>query len=128
MPCRTQFLAVELWKWPEGSLASKIYWCFMWPANFILVFTIPDVRRKGWRRAYPLAFFICILWIGSLSYLVTWFITVIGYTLFIPDSAMGITFLAAGGSIPEAVAVVVVARAGGTSPPHLKLSLIINVL
>lgn len=35
-----------------------------------------------------------------------------GYTLGIPDSAMGITFLAAGGSVPEAVAVIVVARAG----------------
>lgn len=35
-----------------------------------------------------------------------------GYTLGIPDSAMGITFLAAGGSVPEAVAAVVVARAG----------------
>ena len=30
----------------------------------------------------------------------------------IPDSAMGITFLAAGGSVPEAVAVVAVARGG----------------
>ena len=35
-----------------------------------------------------------------------------GYTLGIPDSAMGITFLAAGGSVPEAVAAVVVAKAG----------------
>lgn len=36
----------------------------------------------------------------------------VGYTLGIPDSAMGITFLAAGGSVPEGVAAVVVARAG----------------
>ena len=35
-----------------------------------------------------------------------------GYTIGIPDSAMGITFLAAGGSVPEAVAAVVVARQG----------------
>lgn len=39
-------------------------------------------------------------------------ISVLGYTLGIPDSAMGITFLAAGGSVPEGVAAVVVARAG----------------
>lgn len=120
---------VQLFKRPEGSLAAKIYWYCMWPGNAILVCTIPDVRRKGWRWTYPLAFFICMLWIGTLSYLVTWLITVIGkeyafsrrqlsnvissgYTLGIPDSAMGITFLAAGGSVPEAVAVVVVARAG----------------
>jgi len=103
---------VELFKWPEGSFASRLYFYVMWPGHLIFLLTVPDVRRKGWRKSYPFAFLISILWVGSLSYLVTWFITVIGYTLTVPDSAMGITFLAAGGSVPEAVAVVVVARAG----------------
>ncbi|EFX87145.1 hypothetical protein DAPPUDRAFT_207878 [Daphnia pulex] len=104
---------VKFFQSPEGSLSTKLYWYVMWLGNLIFFLTIPDVRRgKGWRRLYPLAFFICILWIGTLSYLVAWFITVIGYTLGIPDSAMGITFLAAGGSVPEGVAAVVVARAG----------------
>lgn len=104
---------VQLFKLPDGTVAQKIYWYIMWLGNAIFVLTVPDVRRgKGWRRLYPLAFLICILWIGSLTYLVTWFITIIGYTLGIPDSAMGITFLAAGGSVPEAVAAVVVAKAG----------------
>lgn len=36
----------------------------------------------------------------------------LGDTIGFPDSAMGITFLAAGGSVPEAVALLVVARQG----------------
>lgn len=69
---------VNLFK-PEGdSLSGKMYWYIMWLGNLIFFLTIPDVRRKGWRWTYPIAFFICILWIGSLSYLVAWFITVIG--------------------------------------------------
>lgn len=54
----------------------------------------------------------CIIWIGSLSYVVAWMITIIGDTLKIPDSVMGITFLAAGTSVPEAVSSVIVAKQG----------------
>lgn len=36
-----------------------------------------------------------------------------GHTLKIPDSVMGITFLAAGTSVPEAVSSVIVAKQGG---------------
>lgn len=36
----------------------------------------------------------------------------IGYTIGIPDSIMGITFLAAGTSVPDAMASVMVARQG----------------
>ena len=39
-------------------------------------------------------------------------VALIGYTLGIPDSIMGITFLAAGTSVPDAMASVMVARQG----------------
>ena len=38
--------------------------------------------------------------------------TVIGFTLGIPDVIMGITFLAAGTSVPDCMASVIVARQG----------------
>nr|CAD7257155.1 unnamed protein product [Timema shepardi] len=122
-------------------------------------------RFKKW---FPLTFIMCIIWIGSLSYVVAWMITIIGQsarlksrerervkkhlekktnlstpdwdsnldisiisklvycetdvlddvatevgdTLKIPDSVMGITFLAAGTSVPEAVSSVIVAKQG----------------
>ncbi|KFO87930.1 Sodium/potassium/calcium exchanger 4, partial [Buceros rhinoceros silvestris] len=39
-------------------------------------------------------------------------VTVIGYTLGIPDVIMGITFLAAGTSVPDCMASLIVARQG----------------
>ena len=40
-------------------------------------------------------------------------VTIIGYTLGIPDVIMGITFLAAGTSVPDCMASLIVARQGG---------------
>ncbi len=42
--------------------------------------------------------------------------TIIGYTFGIPDVIMGITFLAAGTSIPDAIASLIVARQGKHYP------------
>lgn len=42
-------------------------------------------------------------------------VTIIGYTLGIPDVIMGITFLAAGTSVPDCMASLIVARQGGLS-------------
>ncbi len=47
-------------------------------------------------RFFPLSFVMCMCWIGGISYVVTWMITIIGFTLSIPDSVMGLTFLAVG--------------------------------
>lgn len=56
--------------------------------------------------------------------------TIIGYTLGIPDVIMGITFLAAGTSVPDCMASLIVARQGvfiagavpcGGFPPALLL-------
>lgn len=41
-----------------------------------------------------------------------WMVTIIGFTFGIPDSVMGITFLAAGSSIPDALSSVLVVRQG----------------
>ena len=41
-----------------------------------------------------------------------WMVCLVGYTLGIPDTIMGITFLAAGTSVPDTIASVMVARNG----------------
>lgn len=43
-------------------------------------------------------------------------VTIIGYTLGIPDVIMGITFLAAGTSVPDCIASLIVARQGISLP------------
>lgn len=52
---------------------------------------------------------------GSLPLPASSKVTIIGYTLGIPDVIMGITFLAAGTSVPDCMASLIVARQGGIS-------------
>ena len=63
-------------------------------------------------RWYMVTFAMAIVWIAAFSYIMVWMVAVIGFTFGIPDSIMGITFLAAGTSVPDAMASVMVARQG----------------
>lgn len=133
----------------EKSCFRQVMWFVIWPIHFLFALTIPDCERPRLKKLFPLTFIMCIVWIGSLSYMVAWMITIIGEcvarismfrqtgedfftaapmlgkirkyffifsgdTLKIPDSVMGITFLAAGTSVPEAVSSVIVAKQGTT--------------
>lgn len=102
----------SLWSWPDEkeTLWMKFYWAFTWPISLILWITIPNCRRH--LNLYPLTFIMCIAWIGGVSYLVAWIITILGDTLNLPDSITGLTILAAGTSLPEAVSSVLVTKQG----------------
>ncbi|KAG6452277.1 sodium/potassium/calcium exchanger 4 [Manduca sexta] len=102
----------SVWSFPgeKTSMWMKIYWFLTWPISFLLWLTIPDCRKR--QALYPLTFIMCIAWIGSVSYVVAWIITILGDTLDLPDSITGLTILAAGTSLPEAVSSVLVTRQG----------------
>nr|XP_033341286.1 sodium/potassium/calcium exchanger 4-like isoform X1 [Megalopta genalis]XP_033341287.1 sodium/potassium/calcium exchanger 4-like isoform X2 [Megalopta genalis] len=102
---------VNMTSW-QGTVFEKLWWLLTWPINFLLLVTIPDCRRDTLKSWYPVTFIMCIVWIATTSYIVGWVITVIGDTFRIPDSIMGLTFLAAGMSVPEAVSSVIVANQG----------------
>ncbi|XP_019872937.1 sodium/potassium/calcium exchanger 4-like [Aethina tumida] len=103
--------STKIWEWPsEESTSSQIWWVLTWPISFILYTVTPDCRKHP--RLSAFTFIICIFWIGGTSYMVAWLITVVGDTLDIPDSVMGLTFLAAGTSVPEAVSSVIVTNQG----------------
>lgn len=105
----------SLWRYPkEKTWFKQIMWIITWPIYLVFLFTIPDCEKPRFKKLFPLTFTMCIVWIGSLSYLVAWMITIVGDTLKIPDSVMGITFLAAGTSVPEAVSSVIVAKQGNS--------------
>ncbi|KAG7281670.1 hypothetical protein CRUP_008045 [Coryphaenoides rupestris] len=70
------------------------------------------VSQPRWEKYFLVTFFGSTLWIGVFSYVMVWMVTVIGFTLDIPDVIMGITFLAAGTSIPDCMASLLVARQG----------------
>uniref|UniRef100_A0A663DXE8 Solute carrier family 24 member 4 n=1 Tax=Aquila chrysaetos chrysaetos TaxID=223781 RepID=A0A663DXE8_AQUCH len=92
------------------SLPGK--WILTWPLIFVLFCTIPNCSKPRWERCFMVTFVLSTLWIALFSYFMVWMVTVIGYTLGIPDVIMGITFLAAGTSVPDCMASLIVARQG----------------
>ncbi|XP_031369643.1 sodium/potassium/calcium exchanger 4-like isoform X1 [Apis dorsata] len=102
-----------LFTWPiERTIIEKCWFMFGWPLKFLLFITIPDPKIERLKHWYPLTFIMCMIWIAISSYLVSWMTTVIGDIIGIPDSIMGLTFLAAGGNMPEVASIVILARQG----------------
>ncbi|XP_075470635.1 sodium/potassium/calcium exchanger 4 isoform X2 [Ascaphus truei] len=96
---------------PSGCV-NKFKWIFSWPLICALYFTVPNCSKPRWENFFMLTFMLSTLWIAIFSYIMVWMVTVIGYTLGIPDVIMGITFLAAGTSVPDCMASLIVARQG----------------
>lgn len=94
------------------SWRSSVDAIVSWPIRTVLHLTVPDCHTEEWRRWYGLTLAMCVAWIAVLTYMVTWMIAIIGETFSIPDSVTGLTFLAAGTSIPEVISSVIVARQG----------------
>ena len=72
----------------------------------------PPGKGINWENFYPLSFILAIAWVGIFSaFMVDW-ATKIGCIVGIPDAVMGLTFLAAGTSVPDLLTSVVVAKQG----------------
>ncbi|XP_025016624.1 sodium/potassium/calcium exchanger 2 [Tetranychus urticae] len=97
--------------WPN-LWHKRISYILLAPIIFPLWLTLPDVRRPEKRRWFVCTFAGSIIWIAFYSYLMVWWATLVGETLGIPSEIMGLTFLAAGTSIPDLVTSVLVARKG----------------
>ncbi|XP_038582912.1 sodium/potassium/calcium exchanger 4 isoform X2 [Micropterus salmoides] len=91
---------------------SKVKWLLSWPLLLLLYLTIPNCAKPRWEKFFMLSFILSTVWIAVFSYFMVWMVTIIGYTLGIPDVIMGITFLAAGTSVPDCIASLIVARQG----------------
>uniref|UniRef100_A0A8C5GSX4 Sodium/potassium/calcium exchanger 3-like n=1 Tax=Gouania willdenowi TaxID=441366 RepID=A0A8C5GSX4_GOUWI len=95
-----------------GGWCDRLKWLLSWPISFLLYYSIPNCSVPRWERWYLLTFLSSTLWIALFSYLMVWMVTIISYTLGIPEVIMGITFLAAGTSVPDCMASLIVARQG----------------
>ncbi|NXU70533.1 NCKX5 protein, partial [Oreotrochilus melanogaster] len=96
---------------PEADM-KRILWVLSLPITTLLYLTIPDCRRQVWRNWFMVTFFISAAWISAITYVLVWMITIAGDTLGIPESVMGLTLLAAGTSVPDTIASVLVAQKG----------------
>ena len=82
------------------------------PLTVLTVYTVPDCRKKEHSRKFVLTFFCSVFWICLYSYVMVWMITIIGFTFGIPDTVMGLTFIAAGVSVPDALSGIAVVKEG----------------
>ncbi|XP_028278059.1 sodium/potassium/calcium exchanger 3 [Parambassis ranga] len=95
-----------------GGWCARVKWVITWPLGLLLYCTVPNCVRPRWHRWFMVTFVASTLWIAVFSYLMVWMVTIISFTLDIPDYIMGITFLAAGTSVPDCMASLIVARQG----------------
>lgn len=95
----------------EGC-GAWIKYIILLPIILTLSLTIPDVRRPGLHKWCYVSFFLSIAWIGGYSFFMVDWAEIIGNTLGIPPFIMGLTFLAAGTSVPDLLSSVIVARRG----------------
>lgn len=103
---------VPLFEIPSGDRRERIMWGICLPLRVVCYYTMPNCRLEKWRNWYLVSFFLSMIWISFFSYVMVWMITIIGYTLGIPDTVMGLTFVAAGVSIPDILTSLAVAREG----------------
>jgi K+-dependent Na+/Ca+ exchanger-like protein len=82
------------------------------PLNIIFEVTIPNCSLPHNKNKYLLTFFTSILWIGVLSYFMVTWASKLGCIWNIHPAIMGVTVLAAGTSVPDAIGSLLVARDG----------------
>ncbi|VEN49026.1 unnamed protein product, partial [Callosobruchus maculatus] len=97
--------------WPQGT-RKRITYVLLAPIVFPLWLTLPDTRSPRGKKFFPITFVGSIMWIAAYSYLMVWWADTVGDTVKIPPEVMGLTFLAAGTSIPDLITSVIVARKG----------------
>merc|ERR1712004_411062 len=95
----------------DGWKAILVY-IISFPIMGPLFITLPDTKNEKKKKYFYITFIGSILWIAAYSYLMVWWATVTGKCFEIPDVVMGLTFLAAGTSVPDLITSVLVAKQG----------------
>ncbi|XP_065356475.1 sodium/potassium/calcium exchanger Nckx30C [Calliphora vicina] len=97
--------------WPDTA-RKRLTYILVAPLLIPMWLTLPDTRTPKGKKLFPVTFIGSIVWIAAFSYLMVWWANVAGDTARIPPEVMGLTFLAAGTSIPDLITSVIVARKG----------------
>ncbi|XP_076035497.1 sodium/potassium/calcium exchanger Nckx30C-like isoform X2 [Oratosquilla oratoria] len=97
--------------WPD-TCRKRLTYVFVAPLIIPLWLTLPDTRTPRGKQFFFITFIGSILWIAAFSYLMVWWATIVGQTIYITPEVMGLTILAAGTSVPDLITSVIVARKG----------------
>jgi len=101
----------SLFDWPEGTF-QRVWYVGTMPLMIVFYFSMFDCRKPGFEKWCFLTFLTSIVWIGVFSYVMVDCATRTGDTFSIPPVVMGLTFLAAGTSVPDLLSSVIVAKQG----------------
>eukprot|EP00596_Hydrurales_sp_CCMP1899_P008413 CAMPEP_0119051756 /NCGR_PEP_ID=MMETSP1177-20130426/73270_1 /TAXON_ID=2985 /ORGANISM="Ochromonas sp, Strain CCMP1899" /LENGTH=622 /DNA_ID=CAMNT_0007031073 /DNA_START=89 /DNA_END=1954 /DNA_ORIENTATION=- len=96
----------------EGSCGTWFFYILTFPIVLLFWATVPDVRKNGSRQYALIAFIMSLVYMGVISYFMVDFAEIIGATAGIPSVIMGLTFLAAGTSVPDMLSAIIVAQQG----------------
>jgi len=91
------------------------HWLVLWlSAPFYLLFqyTIPDCETDDFSDWYVASFVISIIYIALLATATLWVVTQLCFTMGLPQSLSGVTLIALGAEIPDAVASMALAKKG----------------
>lgn len=95
--------------WPD-EWQEQFFYIMIAPLMFPMYYTVPDASKSNLKAA--ISFLVSIIWIGVFStFMVEWAHTV-QKTIDIEPKVMGLTFIAAGTSVPDLISSVIVARQG----------------
>ena len=98
---------------PQNASYLTWFWYFTTlPLVFVFWCTVADVRKPGNRKYAHLTFVMCLCWMGFFSYFMVSWVEIIGASAGIPSVIMGLTFLAAGTSVPDKLSAIIVAQQG----------------
>merc|ERR1712232_1350991 len=107
---------------------ARLWYILTFPLNISFRLTIPDCNfdvfnedkegeEENRKIGYWLSFTMCIVWIAILSHFLTFFAAKFGCIVGISPPVMGLTILAAGTSVPDALSSIIVARNGQGDMP-----------
>ena len=97
----------------DASCADKALELLSAPWTFVFSCTIPSCEGdEGWVHMHWVTFINSCLWIGIISWLLVFCASNFGCLVGLDPIVMGVTFLAAGTSVPDAISSIVVAKQG----------------
>jgi len=96
----------------EESLSDKVLEIVSIPLMFLFKYTVPDCREPEYESWYFVTFTMSIMHIGFWSFIMVDFAGRAGCVIGIPPLVMGLIVIAAGTSVPDTLASVLVAKNG----------------
>lgn len=96
---------------PE-STGGKLFFVYCFPLLVLFKYSILDVRKKKWTNFYPITMTTTVVWLAVMAEGMMTGAETSGCIMQIPQDVMGLTVAAAGTSLPNLFASLIVAKQG----------------